>query len=91
MFLHLLPILGIYGVLALSREYLVVTYYQAISRQSAGLASALNLGIEFMDLFVSSMIVISILKNQDFIPAIVYASCSSIGTYMAVKLRKKNG
>jgi hypothetical protein len=85
----LLILLAIYGALALAREFLAICWYRAVIAQSAGLVAGLGFLIECLDLFVLSMIVISVARGGNFLPAIVYAVFSSVGAYCGVKYRAK--
>jgi hypothetical protein len=81
--------LALYGGLALCREMLAIFYYRAIIAHLAGLVSVVNLLIELLDFFVLSLVLTSVIKTGNFVPALVYAGFSSLGSYIGVKLRKK--
>ena len=84
----ILPFL-IYGGLALLREFLAILWWKAISVRQAGLVACLNLGIEILDFIVLSLVLSTILKQGDFLPAFIYAIFSSLGSYAGVKFKSK--
>jgi len=82
-----LTVLALYGSIALMREYLAICYYKAIVGQSAGLVCVLNFAIEVVDLFVLTLILASVIRYGDFVPALVYAVSGSIGAFLGVKFK----
>ena len=87
----MLPLLILYGALALTREMCTVKYYGAVCEGSALLASSLGLVIELLDstaLLVVFMKIVDGWRVQAFIPIIVYGLSGAVGTYLGV--RRKN-